>query len=72
MPPSAFEVAMQMIASVSSGYLDVKNGVPVMTKDGMKRTVNEQFPHFEKTHLTLTPPDYPREPEEKQGAIKKT
>ncbi|KAL8184627.1 UNVERIFIED_CONTAM: hypothetical protein K2H54_022385 [Gekko kuhli] len=48
MPPSALEVAMQTMASVLSDNLEEKNGVPVITKDGLKQLVEQQFPHCKK------------------------
>ncbi|KAL8184626.1 UNVERIFIED_CONTAM: hypothetical protein K2H54_022363 [Gekko kuhli] len=48
MPPSALEVAMQTMASVLSDNLEEKNGAPVITKDGLKQLVEQQFPHCKK------------------------
>ncbi|KAL8184625.1 UNVERIFIED_CONTAM: hypothetical protein K2H54_022349 [Gekko kuhli] len=47
MPPSALEVAMQTMASVLSDYVEEKNGVPVITKDGLDQLVEQQFPNSE-------------------------
>ncbi|KAL8184694.1 UNVERIFIED_CONTAM: hypothetical protein K2H54_025478 [Gekko kuhli] len=38
---------MQTMASILSGYLEDKNGVPVITKNGLSQLVKEQFPHCE-------------------------
>ncbi|KAL8184607.1 UNVERIFIED_CONTAM: hypothetical protein K2H54_021814 [Gekko kuhli] len=63
---------MQTMGSFLSDYLEEEKGVPVISKDGLNQLVKEQFPHCEKTYLTLAPPEYPRELKEKKGAIKES
>ncbi|KAL8184648.1 UNVERIFIED_CONTAM: hypothetical protein K2H54_022954 [Gekko kuhli] len=48
---SSFEVAMQTMACVLSDCLKDKNGVPVITTDGLNQLVKEQFPHCEKKEI---------------------
>ncbi|KAL8184610.1 UNVERIFIED_CONTAM: hypothetical protein K2H54_021869 [Gekko kuhli] len=48
---SSIEVAMQTMASFLSNYLDEKKSVSVITKDGLKQMVKEQFPHCEKEEI---------------------
>ncbi|KAL8184593.1 UNVERIFIED_CONTAM: hypothetical protein K2H54_021406 [Gekko kuhli] len=49
---SSFEVAMETMASVVSCYLKDKNGVPMISKDGLNQLVKEQFPHCEKDEIS--------------------
>ncbi|KAL8184595.1 UNVERIFIED_CONTAM: hypothetical protein K2H54_021458 [Gekko kuhli] len=51
MPPSSLEVAMQTVGSFLSDYMKEKKNVSVITKDGLKQLVKEQFPHCEKKEI---------------------
>ncbi|KAL8184646.1 UNVERIFIED_CONTAM: hypothetical protein K2H54_022918 [Gekko kuhli] len=43
---------MQTMASVLRGFLEDKNGVPKVTKDGLNQMMKEQFPHFKKKEIS--------------------
>ncbi|KAL8184612.1 UNVERIFIED_CONTAM: hypothetical protein K2H54_021938 [Gekko kuhli] len=43
---------MQTMGSILSEYLEDKNSVPVLTKDGLNQLVKEQFPHCEKEEIS--------------------
>ncbi|KAL8184622.1 UNVERIFIED_CONTAM: hypothetical protein K2H54_022296 [Gekko kuhli] len=54
MPPSALEVAMQTMASVLGDYVEEKNGVPVITKNGLDQLVKQQLLNFDTEEIDPT------------------